>query len=393
MMRYRRWWLILLAMLLLLPAPSVDAQAAPPSPPAPEDALTFSETPYWLAGDFRAYWEANGGLERFGFPITPLLIDGRGDTVQWLERARFEYHDQLPDDRRVLLGLLGVEVAAGREGEPAFQRVPNPDASGGQWFQETGHTLGGLFQGQWRAGGGLPVYGFPISEVFDEVNPADGQTYAVQYFERNRFELHHREDGGEFVQFGLLGQQRYPGGGVAARVVPGEPGGPTPDLKLSTTFRYYTITGATGQQLRQQMDQRGPVSDGKRWAGLTEQQYRWEVRYTTAPNRCAVQSVTISVQTTITLPRWEPPPAASPELRQEWIRFINALALHEDGHRQIGLTGIRQLREQARALSPAPACQALSAALEQAAKETSDWIRRENIRYDQETDHGRTQGT
>ncbi len=37
---------------------------------------------------------------------------------------------------------------------------------------------------------GLAQYGYPISEEFYEVNPADGQTYVVQYFERVRFEWH-----------------------------------------------------------------------------------------------------------------------------------------------------------------------------------------------------------
>ena len=34
------------------------------------------------------------------------------------------------------------------------------------------------------------MFGYPISEEFAEVNPTDGNTYSVQYFERNRFEWH-----------------------------------------------------------------------------------------------------------------------------------------------------------------------------------------------------------
>jgi hypothetical protein len=52
------------------------------------------------------------------------------------------------------------------------------------------------------------VYGFPISEAFVEVNPADGQSYVVQYFERNRFEYHPELAGTEHeVLLGLLGNQ------------------------------------------------------------------------------------------------------------------------------------------------------------------------------------------
>jgi hypothetical protein len=48
----------------------------------------------------------------------------------------------------------------------------------------------GGFQGFWNAFGGLPVFGLPISQEFQEQNPDNGQTYTVQYFERARFEWH-----------------------------------------------------------------------------------------------------------------------------------------------------------------------------------------------------------
>ena len=42
--------------------------------------------------------------------------------------------------------------------------------------------------------GGLPVYGYPITEEFIEKSPTDGKPYKVQYFERNRFEYHPEND-------------------------------------------------------------------------------------------------------------------------------------------------------------------------------------------------------
>jgi hypothetical protein len=36
----------------------------------------------------------------------------------------------------------------------------------------------------------VAIYGFPISEEFQEVNPDTGLVYTVQYFERQRFEWH-----------------------------------------------------------------------------------------------------------------------------------------------------------------------------------------------------------
>jgi hypothetical protein len=79
--------------------------------------------------------------------------------------------------------------------------------SGKLYFAETGHTLGGVFLKYWQARGGLPVYGYPITEEFWEPNPVNGRWYKVQYFERNRFEHHPENKAPNDVLLGLLGVQ------------------------------------------------------------------------------------------------------------------------------------------------------------------------------------------
>jgi hypothetical protein len=87
-----------------------------------------------------------------------------------------------------------------------FQPLPvggNTQAS--VYFTETGHNLANAFLSYWQRNGGLAVFGYPISEEFAEVNPTDGNTYSVQYFERNRFEWHPEREPQFNVQLGLLG--------------------------------------------------------------------------------------------------------------------------------------------------------------------------------------------
>ncbi|MDQ5824135.1 MAG: glycosyl hydrolase family 18 protein [Chloroflexota bacterium] len=76
------------------------------------------------------------------------------------------------------------------------------------YFEATGHSLGGIFLQYWQKNGGLPIFGYPLTEEFTEVSPTDGKPYKVQYFERNRFE-HHPEYAGtpNEVLLGLLGVQ------------------------------------------------------------------------------------------------------------------------------------------------------------------------------------------
>jgi hypothetical protein len=64
-------------------------------PPAPDPGpgAFFAETNHAIAGEFLRYWQRRGGLERFGFPIGPELLDN-GRIVQYFERARFEYHPE-----------------------------------------------------------------------------------------------------------------------------------------------------------------------------------------------------------------------------------------------------------------------------------------------------------
>ena len=58
------------------------------------------------------------------------------------------------------------------------------------YFPETRHSLGGTFKRVWEARGGLSIFGYPISEEFQELSETDGKVHIVQYFERNRFEYH-----------------------------------------------------------------------------------------------------------------------------------------------------------------------------------------------------------
>ena len=60
----------------------------------------------------------------------------------------------------------------------------------------------------WQQHGGLAVNGFPISEELRE-RGSDGKTYAVQYFERSRFELHPENPSPYNVLLGFLGRQAW----------------------------------------------------------------------------------------------------------------------------------------------------------------------------------------
>jgi|GEM_PF-1153152 len=72
----------------------------------------FPQTGHSIGGKFRTYWERHGGLPQQGYPIsdefTEQASDGKSYTVQYFERARFEYHSEyVGTPYEVLLGQLG----------------------------------------------------------------------------------------------------------------------------------------------------------------------------------------------------------------------------------------------------------------------------------------------
>jgi spore germination protein YaaH len=84
---------------------------------------------------------------------------------------------------------------------PAFPSTPER-----RYFPETGHSLSHGFKAFWERSGGLPIFGYPLTEEFSEINPDLGKPFTVQYFERQRFEYHPELAGTPYeVQLGRLG--------------------------------------------------------------------------------------------------------------------------------------------------------------------------------------------
>jgi hypothetical protein len=78
----------------------------------------FPETGHNLGGGFLVYWNANGALPQFGYPISEeiaeTLEDGKAYTVQYFERARFEHHPENRPPYDVLLGQFGRRILGNR---------------------------------------------------------------------------------------------------------------------------------------------------------------------------------------------------------------------------------------------------------------------------------------
>jgi hypothetical protein len=218
--------LMVLACCASLPLASVGAQSA---------ERCFPETGFCIAGRIRSFWEQNGGLPVFGFPIGPQqeqFIEGKPFQVQWFERNRLELHPENQPPYDVLLGRLGVDrLAQQRRDWAGFgQSAPQPNC---RFFPETGHNICGEILAAWRASGlefdgrrgtsepeSLALFGLPVSEPQTET--VEGRSYTIQWFERARFEQHPENQPPYNVLLGRLGAQPP----VCGAAVPAPPGLP-----------------------------------------------------------------------------------------------------------------------------------------------------------------------
>ena len=200
------------------PPPSGNPAFVPvPPPPLPElvGERYFPETGHTLRGEFFNYWERNGGLAVFGYPLSEEFTEQTPSgtyTVQYFERQRFEFHPEKQYPYNVLLGRMGDSVLQDR-GVDWWGLPRGTRQDGCRFFDETQHSLCGEFLKYWNTHGladpnltkyeqSLQLFGFPISEPRVETN-AEGDTVMTQWFERARLEYH--DDKG--ILLGLLAKE------------------------------------------------------------------------------------------------------------------------------------------------------------------------------------------
>ncbi len=209
----------ILALVLLALVPARSATAA--------DERCFPETGQCLSGRFREFWEQNGGLAVFGYPITRARQEPNRDTgrlylTQWFERNRFELHPENRAPYDVLLGRLGDDRLL-QQGV-AWQELRRESGRTRDclWFPQTGHNVcdqaaGVGFKSYWQSHGladprlgvherSLALFGLPLTEPRVETN-ASGDRVLTQVFERGRFEYHPNKPAEFKVLLGLVGTE------------------------------------------------------------------------------------------------------------------------------------------------------------------------------------------
>lgn len=143
----------------------------------------FAETGHNLKEPFLGVWERSGGDEVFGLPISEERFDtDSGAILQSFAGITLVYDPTLQSPWDVQGQHLSSQVHTEQAPRTARTRV-NGCARGATtctYFPESGHTISGRIASFWSERGGLPIFGYPVSEEFEE--DLTGNT--IQIFEK-----------------------------------------------------------------------------------------------------------------------------------------------------------------------------------------------------------------
>ncbi|MBC7879462.1 MAG: hypothetical protein H7Y59_20025 [Anaerolineales bacterium] len=160
-----------------------------------QETKYFSETGHNVKGDFLKFYNANSNATfLYGYPITEEFASKDGRTVQYFQRARFEYRADLPAGERIQLTQLGREIYT----STSPLNVTNSFAC--RTYTETGFGVCFAFLEFFDQYGGVTQFGYPISGFEYHENKI------VQYFEKARLEWQPWKTEGQRVVVSDLGR-------------------------------------------------------------------------------------------------------------------------------------------------------------------------------------------
>jgi predicted secreted Zn-dependent protease len=169
--------------------------------------------------------------------------------------------------------------------------------------------------------------------------------------------------------------------------------GPSTAYANEAEIVYYDIVGDSAQELRQQIDAKGPVGgSGKRVDGHTDWHVAWRYRYAPAEGICKVTELRITLTGRITLPRWAARDDTSRALVKKWQSYSAALRLHEDGHYSHGEKAAEEIKFLGQSFRTSDGCSKMERLFDAQAASILEKYRAADVVYDADTKHGRTQG-
>jgi predicted secreted Zn-dependent protease len=156
----------------------------------------------------------------------------------------------------------------------------------------------------------------------------------------------------------------------------------------STRTEYYSISGTTGIELLNEMSAKGPQG----YSGYTRHEYSYDYGTRMINGRCRVSRMSMDMDITYTMPRWENESSANTELQGRWNDWYRLLEQHEYGHSAFAESGYNDILSEWRRIGGSDNCQDIRSQVEQVYNSIRARVNQQNAEYDQLTNHGQSQG-
>ena len=162
-------------------------------------------------------------------------------------------------------------------------------------------------------------------------------------------------------------------------------------VQIPNVFRtdYYQVRGTNAWALLASIRSHQPSTNH----AATDCRIHWDYEYQRKPDECVLRSLKIRVVVQFTLPQWIDSQRADKALQAEWNRYVGALRLHESGHAGLGIAAAKEMAHLVNSRDwRAPDAKELKARIDEVCEKTVQGFRAQEVAYDEQTDHGRTQG-
>lgn len=168
-------------------------------------------------------------------PTSPVVLAGYQTPGEARQVQVTDNYVYILDMLEGLTILRTTDVMSNITTVPLASAVPLPtvQSAAARCFPETGYCITGRIREFWEQTGGLPIFGYPITPQREEM--IEGQPLQVQWFERNRLELHPENEPPYDVLLGRLGLDALMQRGYNGRTFP--PG------KAQAGCRFFPETG------------------------------------------------------------------------------------------------------------------------------------------------------
>ena len=165
-------------------------------------------------------------------------------------------------------------------------------------------------------------------------------------------------------------------------------------LRIDERYNFYDIKGTSIKELKQQMKLGGTKwSDGKVYAALTTWDIQYNYEIIEKNGSYSIKSVATDISVVYILPNRVTTATDGPDLQAgDWGKFMDHLKEHEHGHKDISVKTAAEINEALASLGSTSSKADLDKVAKLLVEAKFKQLKKLHIAYDEETQHGITQG-